>query len=110
METFRKMGKTERITPAFSPSSPEIEKMGTFRKTDKTERMRRGSARDGGEGEIFTEQQRSCATVEEMGKGFASGSEKESLRVRELIKRHFEIYGMSFDCFLLWFNLLSVMR
>nr|CAD1820124.1 unnamed protein product [Ananas comosus var. bracteatus] len=36
---------------------------------------------------------RSCATVEEMGEAFAGGSEKESLRIRELIRRHFDLHG-----------------
>lgn len=41
-----------------------------------------------------------CATVEEMGGAFRNNNnsshkwEKESLRVRELIRRHFEIHGM----------------
>lgn len=37
---------------------------------------------------------RSCAAVEEMGEGFAGEFEKESLRVRGLIKRHFKINGV----------------
>lgn len=57
---------------------------------------------DRGDEEVETERadegeigggQRSCATVEEMGEAFAGGFEKESLRVRELLKRHFEING-----------------
>ncbi|XP_042439750.1 uncharacterized protein LOC122025060 isoform X3 [Zingiber officinale] len=35
----------------------------------------------------------SCATVEKMGEAFAASSERESLRVRELIERHFNIHG-----------------
>ncbi|PKU72763.1 uncharacterized protein LOC110114231 isoform X1 [Dendrobium catenatum] len=35
----------------------------------------------------------SCATVEEMGETFAAGSETESLRIRDLIHRHFSLYG-----------------
>ncbi|KAI3954216.1 hypothetical protein MKW98_018040 [Papaver atlanticum] len=37
----------------------------------------------------------SCATVEEMGEIYAHGHEKESLRVREIIRRHFELNGAS---------------
>lgn len=36
-----------------------------------------------------------CATVEKMGEAFAASAEKESLRVRELIERHFNIHGTS---------------
>ncbi|WOL00927.1 hypothetical protein Cni_G09640 [Canna indica] len=35
----------------------------------------------------------SCATVEKMGEAFSGTSEKESLRVREVIKRHFDLNG-----------------
>ncbi|XP_008791102.2 uncharacterized protein LOC103708101 isoform X2 [Phoenix dactylifera] len=35
----------------------------------------------------------SCASVEKMGEVFAGGSERESLRVREIIKRHFDLHG-----------------
>ncbi|KAH0464415.1 hypothetical protein IEQ34_007201 [Dendrobium chrysotoxum] len=35
----------------------------------------------------------SCATVEEMGETFAAGSETESLRIRDLIHRHFSLHG-----------------
>ncbi|URD81343.1 hypothetical protein MUK42_02405 [Musa troglodytarum] len=35
----------------------------------------------------------SCATVEKMGEAFADSSEMESLRVREVIKRHFDLHG-----------------
>ncbi|XP_010929599.1 uncharacterized protein [Elaeis guineensis] len=34
-----------------------------------------------------------CASVEKMGEVFAGGSERESLRVREIIKRHFDHHG-----------------
>ncbi|KAI3873180.1 hypothetical protein MKW92_030319 [Papaver armeniacum] len=37
----------------------------------------------------------SCATVEQMGEIYADGHEKESLRVREIIQRHFELNGAS---------------
>ncbi|KAI3859074.1 hypothetical protein MKX03_015064 [Papaver bracteatum] len=37
----------------------------------------------------------SCATVEEMGEMYADGHEKESLRVRKIIQRHFELNGAS---------------
>ncbi|RRT41746.1 hypothetical protein B296_00039870 [Ensete ventricosum] len=36
----------------------------------------------------------SCATVEKMGEAFADSSEMESLRVREVIKRHFDLHGI----------------
>ncbi|XP_018675784.2 uncharacterized protein LOC135627949 [Musa acuminata AAA Group] len=35
----------------------------------------------------------SCAIVEKMGEAFADSSEMESLRVREVIKRHFDLHG-----------------
>lgn len=35
----------------------------------------------------------SCATVEEMGEAFATGAERESLRVRDMIHRHFHLHG-----------------
>ncbi|CAM8973092.1 unnamed protein product [Rhodiola kirilowii] len=37
----------------------------------------------------------SCATVEEMGKAFRVGDVAESLRVRQLIRKHFVIHGAS---------------
>ncbi|XP_073013440.1 uncharacterized protein [Typha latifolia] len=45
------------------------------------------------EAEVGGSNRASCATVEEMGEAFAKGSEKESLRVREVIKRHFDLHG-----------------
>lgn len=36
----------------------------------------------------------SCAIVEKMGEAFADSSEMESLRVREVIKRHFDLHGI----------------
>lgn len=42
---------------------------------------------------------RPCVTVEEMGEGFRGGSEKESLRVRELIRQHFSMNGISLSPF-----------
>ncbi|CAN0870087.1 hypothetical protein LINGRAHAP2_LOCUS9423 [Linum grandiflorum] len=38
---------------------------------------------------------KSCATVEEMGESFKDGPWKDSLRVREIIRRHFLINGAS---------------
>ncbi|XP_020581909.1 uncharacterized protein LOC110025660 isoform X2 [Phalaenopsis equestris] len=35
----------------------------------------------------------SCATVEEMGETFAAGSQKESLKIRDLIHRHFSLHA-----------------
>ncbi|KAK8938054.1 hypothetical protein KSP40_PGU010795 [Platanthera guangdongensis] len=35
----------------------------------------------------------SCASVEEMGEAFAAGDERESLRVRDMIHRHFYLHG-----------------
>lgn len=36
---------------------------------------------------------KSCATVEEMGEDFNGGFVKESLRVRQLVRRHFAVNG-----------------
>lgn len=57
-----------------------------------------GGAGEEAEEEVKEEEEggggrRSCATVEEMGEAFAGGSEKESLRIRELIRRHFDLHG-----------------
>lgn len=38
----------------------------------------------------------SCATVEEMGKAFGDCDVLESLRIRRLIREHFDIYGIVF--------------
>ncbi|XP_021895748.1 uncharacterized protein LOC110813061 [Carica papaya] len=38
---------------------------------------------------------KSCATVEEMGEDFNGGFVKESLRVRQLVRRHFAVNGAS---------------
>ncbi|KAM0935969.1 hypothetical protein DsansV1_C27g0198421 [Dioscorea sansibarensis] len=48
---------------------------------------------DGGIELAVEERQEGCATVEKMGEAFAVGSESESLRVRELIQRHFDLHG-----------------
>ncbi|KAF3973043.1 hypothetical protein CMV_003508 [Castanea mollissima] len=42
-----------------------------------------------------SETERSCATVEEMGKAFHGGFRNESLRVRRIIQDHFALYGAS---------------
>lgn len=39
----------------------------------------------------------SCATVEEMGKAFGDGYVVENLRIRRLIRNHFDAYGTLFD-------------
>lgn len=39
------------------------------------------------------QRQKSCATVEEMGEVFKEGFLNESLRVRELIRAHFDLNG-----------------
>lgn len=42
-----------------------------------------------------TKSQKTCATVEEMGKVFGGSVLEESLRVRKLIQRHFDVNGAS---------------
>lgn len=49
-----------------------------------------------------SETERSCATVEEMGKAFHGGFWNESLRVRRIIQDHFALYGTIFLFYLIF--------
>lgn len=54
-----------------------------------------------------SETERSCATVEEMGKAFHGGFWNESLRVRRIIQDHFALYGTIF-LFNFWVIFISL--
>lgn len=47
-------------------------------------------------GEAMVDGARLCATVEEMGSEFDGGFVDQSLKVRDLIRRHFQINGEKF--------------
>lgn len=63
----------------------------------RTEHVSNGtSSRSGGSVEVDDgggQRRKSCATVEEMGEVFRDGFLNESLRVRELIRAHFDFNG-----------------